>query len=143
MLREAVRVMLREVMEAEVSAAAGADWYERSDERVAQRNGYRGREWDTGWGRSSWRIPSCGRVRCGRLLRYVSRGEPNINIEMVRRGAAAPYFFNGDEGRYAAQLYSLAVPARARTQARGVRARATALGSDAAVDAMVSTLEAV
>jgi hypothetical protein len=32
-LREAVRVVLREVMEAEVSAAAGADWYERSDER--------------------------------------------------------------------------------------------------------------
>ena len=34
-LREAVRVMLGEVMEAEVSSAAGADWYERSDERVA------------------------------------------------------------------------------------------------------------
>jgi putative transposase len=43
----AVRVMLREVMDAEVSVAAGADWYQRCDERVAQRNGYRQREWDT------------------------------------------------------------------------------------------------
>ena len=35
-LREAVRVMVREVMEAEVSAAAGADWYQRSPEREAR-----------------------------------------------------------------------------------------------------------
>src|SRR6266498_2535188 len=62
-LREAVRVMLREVMEAEVSAAAGADWYERSPEREAQRNGYRQREWIRGWGRSSFRSPGCGRAR--------------------------------------------------------------------------------
>lgn len=57
-LREAVRVMLREVMEAEVSTAAGAD----SDERVAQRNGYRGREWDTRVGTIELAIP---RLRTG------------------------------------------------------------------------------
>jgi putative transposase len=61
-LREAVQVMLRGVMEAEVSAAAGADWYERSDERVAQRNGYRGREWDTRVGTVELSIP---RLRTG------------------------------------------------------------------------------
>src|SRR5438067_5104397 len=62
-LREAVRVMLCEVMEAEVSAAAGADWYQRSDEREAQRNGYRPREWDTRVGRSSFRSLGFGRAR--------------------------------------------------------------------------------
>src|SRR6266498_2457230 len=61
-LREAVRVMLREVMEAEVSAAAGADWYQRSPGREAQRNGYRGREWDTRVGTIELAIP---RLRTG------------------------------------------------------------------------------
>jgi putative transposase len=50
------------VMEAEVSAAAGADWYARSDGRVAQRNGYRPREWDTRVGTIELAIP---RLRTG------------------------------------------------------------------------------
>src|SRR5438034_11026876 len=61
-LREAVRVMLREVMEAEVSAMAGADRYARCDERVAQRNGYRERGWDTRVGTVEISIP---RLRTG------------------------------------------------------------------------------
>ena len=61
-LREAVRVMLCEVMEAEVSAAAGAERYARSGERVAQRNGYRQREWDTRVGTVELAIP---RLRTG------------------------------------------------------------------------------
>ncbi len=64
-LREAVRVMLREVMEAEVSAAAGADWYERSPERETHRNGYRQREWDTRVGTVELAIP---RLRTGSYL---------------------------------------------------------------------------
>jgi micrococcal nuclease len=56
--------------------------------------------------------------RNGRLLRYVKRGSLNVNLELVRRGAAAPYFFGGDRGRYASQL--MAAAAVARSQRRGL-----------------------
>jgi len=40
----------------------------------------------------------------GRLLRYVFvRGE-NVNVELVREGAASPYFYRGERGRYAGEL---------------------------------------
>jgi micrococcal nuclease len=48
----------------------------------------------------------------GRPLRYVFRKGVNANIEMVRRGAAAPYFYNGDRGRYAGRLMAAAVSAQ-------------------------------
>lgn len=51
--------------------------------------------------------------RYGRLLRYVGRGATNVNLELVRRGAAAPYFFDGDRGRYATRLLQAAVAAKA------------------------------
>lgn len=34
----------------------------------------------------------------GRLLRYVTISSKNLNLELVRRGAAAPWFFNGQKG---------------------------------------------
>ena len=59
--------------------------------------------------------PALDRVdRFGRLLRYVRRGALNVNVQLVRRGAAAPYFFDGDRGRYAGQLMAAAVAARAQ-----------------------------
>jgi micrococcal nuclease len=42
--------------------------------------------------------------RYGRLLRYIRRGGMNVNVELVRQGAAAPYFYRGDRGRYAPAL---------------------------------------
>jgi endonuclease YncB( thermonuclease family) len=42
--------------------------------------------------------------RYGRLLRYVVRRSVNVNVELVRRGAAVPYFFDGERGRYARRL---------------------------------------
>jgi len=50
----------------------------------------------------------------GRLLRYVTRarGDLNINIHLVAVGAAAPYFYLGRRGRYAARLTRLALRAR-------------------------------
>ncbi len=39
--------------------------------------------------------------RYGRLLRYVKRNGVNVNLELVRRGAATPYFYGGDRGKYA------------------------------------------
>ena len=39
-----------------------------------------------------------------RLLRYVFVGSKNLNLELVKQGAAAPRFFNGERGKYANQL---------------------------------------
>ena len=49
----------------------------------------------------------------GRLLRYVHRGRLNVNLELVRVGAARHYFFFGARGRYAARLLALEREARA------------------------------
>lgn len=51
--------------------------------------------------------------RYGRLLRYVFAGELNVNLELVRRGAAAPYFYHGERGRYADMLLEAAKAAKA------------------------------
>jgi endonuclease YncB( thermonuclease family) len=51
--------------------------------------------------------------RYGGLLRYVKRGGVNVNIELVRRGAAAPYFYRSEKGRYAATLMRAARSAKA------------------------------
>src|SRR3954469_21273855 len=41
--------------------------------------------------------PALDRVdRYGRLLRYLRRGALNVNLELVREGAAAPYFYRGE-----------------------------------------------
>src|SRR4051794_19506968 len=52
--------------------------------------------------------------RYGRLLRYVRRGSTNVNLELVRQGAATVWFYDGARGRYAAQLLAAARDARAR-----------------------------
>jgi micrococcal nuclease len=50
--------------------------------------------------------------RYGRLLRYVHAGQLNVGVELVRRGAAAPYFRGGDEGIYADDLVDAVEEAR-------------------------------
>jgi endonuclease YncB( thermonuclease family) len=58
--------------------------------------------------------PALDRVdRYGRLLRYLRRGSMNVNLALVREGAAAPYFYGGDTGRYANRLLSAAKAAKA------------------------------
>lgn len=54
--------------------------------------------------------------RYGRLLRYVFRVRDglNVNVQLVRVGAAAPYFYDYRRGRYAGLLVRLALRARAR-----------------------------
>jgi endonuclease YncB( thermonuclease family) len=51
----------------------------------------------------------------GRLLRYVIRARDgvNVNLRLVAQGAAAPWFYEGRRGRYAARLETLARRARA------------------------------
>lgn len=56
--------------------------------------------------------------RFGRLLRYVHARGRNVNVELVRRGAATPWFYRGERGRYAARL--LVAVAEARAARRGL-----------------------
>jgi micrococcal nuclease len=59
--------------------------------------------------------PATDRIdRYGRLLRYVVRARDglDVNIRLVALGAAAPYFYRGRHGRYAAKLDALARRAR-------------------------------
>jgi micrococcal nuclease len=61
--------------------------------------------------------PATDRVdQYGRLLRYVIRVRDglNVNVYLVRVGAAAPYFYDSRRGRYASLLDRLARRARAR-----------------------------
>jgi micrococcal nuclease len=58
------------------------------------------------------------RDRYGRLLRYVLVGSTNVNVELVRRGAATPYFYGGERGRHASRL--LAAVDEARRARRGM-----------------------
>src|SRR5262245_32036095 len=51
--------------------------------------------------------------RYGRLLRYLVRGSVNLNLELVRAGAATVWFYRGDRGRYARELIGSALAARA------------------------------
>lgn len=74
--------------------------------------------------------------RYGRLLRYVYLGGTNLNVEMVRRGAAAPYFFDGDRGRFAGRLYALAAAARRLHRGLWGACPATRLRPDDAVTAL-------
>jgi putative transposase len=71
LVRDAVRLVLQELIELEASERIGAAWYERSDTRVTDRNGARPRMLSTQAGdrdlqvRSSLRLVSsrwCGRV---------------------------------------------------------------------------------
>ena len=56
-LREALRVLVEGIMDVEVSSRIGAEYGERSPERVTQRNGYRSRAWDTRVGTMDLHIP--------------------------------------------------------------------------------------
>ena len=56
-LREALRVLVEGIMDAEVSSRIGAEYGERCPERVTQRNGYRSRAWDTRVGTMELQIP--------------------------------------------------------------------------------------
>ena len=52
------------------------------------------------------------RDRDGRTLAYVWKGSSMVNLRLVREGAAAPYFYSGDKGRYATPIFEAAVAAR-------------------------------
>jgi micrococcal nuclease len=76
--------------------------------------------------------------RYGRLLRYVLRGGHNVNLELVQQGAAAPYFYRGDRGRYASALLSAATRAKAARRGLWGACPGTALDPNRAVDSGTS-----
>src|SRR3954452_19586983 len=60
-IRESVRWVVSELMEAEVSELIGAQRGERTEDRATHRNGYRARRWDTRAGEIELQIPKLRR----------------------------------------------------------------------------------
>jgi putative transposase len=90
-LRESVAVMVREIMELEVAQLAGAELGERAPgRRVAQRNGYRERRWDTRVGEVELAIP---RLRSGSYL--PSFLEPRRRAEQALVAVVQEAYVNG------------------------------------------------
>src|SRR5512132_1499600 len=65
-LCQAVVWLAQELMEAEVTQAAGASYGERSGDRVTRRTATGSGPGTPGSGRSSWPSPSCGKARTSR-----------------------------------------------------------------------------
>jgi transposase-like protein len=79
-LRESVRLVVQELMNAEVSELIGAELGERNPEgRMTQRNGYRSRQWDTRAGVVDLQIP---KLRQGSYF-------PHALLEPRKRGEQA------------------------------------------------------
>jgi endonuclease YncB( thermonuclease family) len=72
--------------------------------------------------------------RYGRLLRYIHRGSMNVNLQLVKQGAAAPYFYRGERGRYASKLYSAARQAKSTKRGLWKACPGTVLDPTRAVD---------
>jgi putative transposase len=89
-LRELVRWAVQELMEAEVSAQIGAGRYERSSERVTQRNGSRPRPWDTRVGTLELQIP---KLRQGSY--FPSWLEPRRRAEQALVAVVAEAYVQG------------------------------------------------
>jgi len=89
-LRELVRWAVQELMEAEVSAQIGAGRYERTDERAAQRNGFRPRPWDTRVGTLELQIP---KLRTGSY--FPSWLEPRRRAEQALVAVIAEAYVQG------------------------------------------------
>jgi putative transposase len=89
-LRQSVAWIVAELMEAEVTAQIGAEFGERSPDRIAQRNGYRPRSWDTRVGELELRIP---RLRTGSY--FPSFLEPRRRAEQALVAVVQEAYVNG------------------------------------------------
>src|SRR5437764_998957 len=89
-LRQIVRWAVQELMEAEVAAQIGAGRYERTDERSAQRNGYRPRSWDTRVGSLELQVP---KLRQGSY--FPSWLEPRRRAEQALVAVVAEAYVQG------------------------------------------------
>jgi putative transposase len=90
-LRESVALVVREIMEAEVTDQIGAELGERSPgERLTQRNGYRSRRWDTRVGEIELAIP---KLRSGSY--FPSFLEPRKRSEQALVAVVQEAYVNG------------------------------------------------
>src|SRR5262245_44588421 len=90
-LREGVRVLAQALMDVEVAAQIGAEYGQRApDRRVAQRNGYRPREWDTRAGTVELAIP---KLRQGSY--FPSILEPRRRAERALASVVAQCYVEG------------------------------------------------
>ncbi len=91
LLRDAVALVVRELMEAEVQTLTGAGRGERSPERVTQLNGYRQRGWETRVGEIELAIP---RTRSGPSY-FPSFLEPRRRCEQAIVSVVMEAYVNG------------------------------------------------
>jgi putative transposase len=93
-VREAVAIVARELMEAEVSAEIGAGRGEVSLERLTHRNGYRPRGWETRVGEIELAIPRkrAGTAYFPSFLEPRRRSEQAIVAVVLEAYARSPSF---------------------------------------------------
>ncbi len=101
-LREAVAVVARHVMEAEIAGEIGAELGERSTERATHRNGYRPRAWETRVGDIDLDIP---RKRSGESY-LPSFLEPRRRSEQAIVAVVMEAYVNGVSTRKVDRLVS-------------------------------------
>jgi putative transposase len=89
-VRESVAWMVAELMDAEVAAHVGAEYGERSPDRVTHRNGYRPRAWDTRVGEIELAIP---RLRQGSY--FPGFLEPRRRAEQALVAVVQEAYVNG------------------------------------------------
>ncbi len=104
LLTNGSRVRLVQVDAPELAVECYGDEAARALERLAPRGAAIRLEEDPALDRTD---------RHGRLLRYGHVAGRNLNVELVRLGAAAPYFYRGERGTYADELERAGRRARA------------------------------
>ncbi|SDI97386.1 Transposase (or an inactivated derivative) [Alloyangia pacifica] len=90
LLREMIGFAAERLMELELGAKTGADYGEKSSERLAQRNGYRDRDWQTRAGSVELRIP---RLRTGSY--FPSFLEPRRSVEKALTAVIQEAYVHG------------------------------------------------
>ena len=83
LVRDAVRLVMQELIEVEATERVGADRYERSDSRITERNGSRPRLLATQAGDVELKIP---KLRKGIVLPVDPRATAPDRPSVVRRG---------------------------------------------------------
>jgi transposase-like protein len=91
LLQEAVALVAREFMEAEIATHVGAEYRQVSDERTAQRNGYRPRVWETRVGEIELLVP---KARSGPAY-FPSFLEPRRRCEQAIVAVVMEAYVNG------------------------------------------------
>jgi putative transposase len=100
LLRDAVALVVRELMEAEVATLTGAGRGERTPDRVTNLNGYRERAWDTRVGEIELAIP---RTRSGPAY-FPSFLEPRRRCEQAIVSVVMEAYVNGVSTRKVERL---------------------------------------